>query len=81
MVIAGLAGDAGKTLVSLAVILRARRAGVSVRAFKKSPDYIDPAWLGWACGRPARSLDSFLMGFDGATDPFCLLYTSDAADE
>jgi cobyrinic acid a,c-diamide synthase len=52
------------------VILLARRAGVSVRAFKKGPDYIDPAWLGWACGRPARNLDTYLMGFDGAVDSF-----------
>ena len=70
MVIAGLAGDAGKTLVSLAVILLARRAGAGVRAFKKGPDYIDPAWLGWACGRPARNLDTYLMGFDRAVDSF-----------
>ena len=70
MAIAGLAGDGGKTLVSLAVILLARRAGASVRAFKKGPDYIDPAWLGWACGRPARNLDTYLMGFDGAADSF-----------
>lgn len=41
-----------------------------VRAFKKGPDYIDPAWLGWACGFPARNLDTFLMGFDGAVDAF-----------
>ena len=68
--IAGLCGDSGKTLVSLATILLARRAGVPVRAFKKGPDYIDPAWLGWACGRPARNLDTFLMGFDGAADSF-----------
>jgi cobyrinic acid a,c-diamide synthase len=43
---------------------------MSVRAFKKGPDYIDPAWLGWACGRPARNLDTFLMGFDGAAGSF-----------
>ena len=52
------------------MILLARRAGARVRAFKKGPDYIDPAWLGWACGRPARNLDTFLMGFDGAVDSF-----------
>jgi cobyrinic acid a,c-diamide synthase len=65
-----MAGDSGKTLVSLAVILLARRSGVSVRAFKKGPDYIDAAWLGWACGRPARNLDTYLMGFAGAADSF-----------
>ena len=70
LVIAGLSGDSGKTLLSLATILLARRAGIRVRAFKKGPDYIDPAWLGWACGHPARNLDTFLMGFDGAANSF-----------
>ncbi len=33
-------------------------------AFKKGPDYIDASWLRWASGRPARNLDTYLMGFD-----------------
>ena len=66
LVVAGLAGESGKTLVSLALLLEARRRGIPVRAFKKGPDYIDAAWLGWASGRPARNLDTYLMGFAGA---------------
>ncbi len=62
VVIAGLAGDSGKTLVSLALLLQARRHGEPASAFKKGPDYIDAAWLAWASGRPARNLDTFLMG-------------------
>jgi cobyrinic acid a,c-diamide synthase len=65
-----MAGDSGKTLVSLALILLARRAGVPVRAFKKGPDYIDAAWLAWASGHAARNLDTWLMGFDGAAASF-----------
>jgi len=68
--VAGLAGDSGKTVVSLALLLAARQAGLAVQAFKKGPDYIDAAWLAWASARPARNLDSFLMGFDRAVWSF-----------
>ena len=47
IVIAGLAGDSGKSIVSMA-LLRAAGTGFEVRAFKKGPDYIDAAWLSWA---------------------------------
>jgi len=70
LVVAGLGGDTGKTLVTLALILHARRQGIPVAAFKKGPDYIDAAWLRWASGRPARNLDTYLMGFDAARDSF-----------
>jgi len=70
LVVTGLSGESGKTLVSLALALEARRRGVSVAAFKKGPDYIDAAWLGWASGRPARNLDTYLMGFRQAADSF-----------
>ena len=62
LVVAGLSGDSGKTLVSLALLQTARALGLDTRAFKKGPDYIDAAWLTWAAGRPARNLDTFLMG-------------------
>ncbi len=62
LMIAGLAGDAGKTIVSLALLLAWRRAGQPVLAFKKGPDYIDPAWLAWASGQQARNLDTYLAG-------------------
>jgi cobyrinic acid a,c-diamide synthase len=64
IVVAGLAGDSGKTLVALALIVAARGRGLAVRAFKKGPDYIDAAWLTWASGAPARNLDTFLAGHD-----------------
>ncbi len=70
LVIAGAAGDSGKTIVSLVLLFAARERGWDVRAFKKGPDYIDAAWLAWASGHPARNLDTFLMGFPGATASF-----------
>ncbi len=64
LLIAGMSGGSGKTLISLALLLALRRAGFQVRAFKKGPDYIDAAWLGWAASYPARNLDTYLMGRD-----------------
>jgi cobyrinic acid a,c-diamide synthase len=61
LVIAGLAGDSGKTLLAagLARVLTSR--GLAVAPFKKGPDYIDAGWLGAAARRPGRNLDTFLM--------------------
>ena len=70
LVIAGAAGDSGKTIVSLVLLLAARERGQDVRAFKKGPDYIDAAWLAWASGHPARNLDTCLMGFPRAVESF-----------
>jgi cobyrinic acid a,c-diamide synthase len=70
LLIAGLSGGSGKTVASLGLLLLLRRAGVEVRAFKKGPDYIDPAWLTWASGHPARSLDTFLMGRERVLSSF-----------
>lgn len=70
VLIAGISGGSGKTITTMGLLLMLRRAGVEVRAFKKGPDYIDPAWLSWASSYPARNLDTFLMGADGAASSF-----------
>ncbi len=63
ILIAGLSGDSGKTIVSCGLLASFRDKGLGVSAFKKGPDYIDPAWLSLASGKPARNLDTYLMGF------------------
>lgn len=70
LVIAGMSGSSGKTIVSLGLLQLLRRAGIDVRAFKKGPDYIDAAWLTWASSHAARNLDTYLMGSDRVRDSF-----------
>ncbi len=62
LVVAGTGGDSGKTLVTLGLAAAWRQAGLVVSAFKKGPDYIDAAWLSRATDRPARNLDTWIMG-------------------
>ncbi|MBW2523948.1 MAG: cobyrinate a,c-diamide synthase, partial [Deltaproteobacteria bacterium] len=61
VVVAGLAGDSGKSLVALGLAKALAARGFGVAAFKKGPDFIDAAWLAAASGRDARNLDTFLM--------------------
>ena len=61
LVVAGLSGDGGKTLVSLGLCRALADRGRVVQAFKKGPDYIDAAWLTAATGRPCRNLDPYLF--------------------
>lgn len=59
LVIAGLSGGSGKTLVSLGVTRALYLAGHRVKTFKKGPDYIDSAWLASAAGTTKGNLDPY----------------------
>jgi cobyrinic acid a,c-diamide synthase len=76
LVVAGMSGDSGKTMLALGLLLMLRDQH-DLRAFKKGPDYIDTAWLTWASGRPARNLDTYLMGFPGSLAAFARSATRD----
>ena len=61
ILIAGLRGGSGKTIVSLGLIASWRSRGMAVAPFKKGPDFIDAGWLALAAGRPCHNLDTFLI--------------------
>ncbi|MDR1488954.1 MAG: cobyrinate a,c-diamide synthase [Desulfovibrio sp.] len=59
LLISGLSGGAGKTMLTLGIARAFRRAGLEVVAFKKGPDYIDAAWLALAARAARANLDLF----------------------
>ena len=59
IVISGLSGGAGKSMVSLGLARALTRRGFHVQTFKKGPDYIDSAWLALAAGTRQATLDPF----------------------
>jgi len=64
IVIAGLAGGSGKSVVSVGLAALWNRSGKIVAPFKKGPDYIDAGWLQCAAGRNCYNLDPFLVTED-----------------
>ncbi|NIA08551.1 MAG: cobyrinate a,c-diamide synthase [Nitrospiraceae bacterium] len=61
LIVAGLKGGAGKTIVALGLLRAWHKQGLRAIPFKKGPDYIDAAWLSRAANRPCYNLDPFLM--------------------
>ena len=61
VVLAGLRGGSGKTILTLGLIAALRETGHKVAPFKKGPDFIDAGWHTFAADRQCYNLDSFLM--------------------
>lgn len=53
--------SSGKTIVSLGLCTAFKQKSLTVQAFKKGPDYIDPIWLAQASGNPCYNLDFYNM--------------------
>jgi cobyrinic acid a,c-diamide synthase len=78
LLVAGLRGGGGKTLLSLGLAASFRFRGLTVAPFKKGPDYIDASWLTRAAQAPCRNLDLFLFSASTAVRSF--VGASSAAD-
>jgi cobyrinic acid a,c-diamide synthase len=78
IVVAGTSGDSGKTLVSVGLLAGLRQLGYVTCAFKKGPDFIDPAWLMAASGSKVRNLDTFLVDSQKVRTSFITHSDSDA---
>ncbi len=61
LMIAGLSGDSGKTIVSLCLVSAFCQKDIGVSVFKKGPDYIDSAWLRAIAGTDCYNLDTYLV--------------------
>ncbi len=70
LVIAGLRGGSGKTIVSLGITTAWTKKGYKVSCFKKGPDYIDAGWLSYAAGIPCYNLDTYLCSEDKVENSF-----------
>ena len=77
LVIGGLSGDSGKTIISCGLLAYFKSKGLDVTGFKKGPDYIDAAWLSLSSGKPARNLDTYMMGFQKVRESFLINASSD----
>lgn len=62
LLVAAPASGQGKTTITAALARRYRRAGLTVRAFKCGPDFLDPMILERASGHPVQTLDLFMVG-------------------
>ena len=70
LVVAGLGGGSGKSVVSVGLVALLAGMGHKVVPFKKGPDYIDAGWLSLAAGRPCFNLDPYLMDEDAMLASF-----------
>lgn len=78
VVLAGLRGGSGKTILTLGLIAALRGMGYKVAPFKKGPDFIDAGWHTFAAERQCYNLDSFLMTDEQILSSF--VFRSQGAD-
>ncbi len=70
LVIAGMSGGSGKSVVTVGLIAALAHRGLSVVPFKKGPDYIDAGWMKLAAKKNCYNLDPYLMSEEAICKSF-----------
>jgi len=70
LMVAGLAGGSGKSIVSVGLTAAFAALGKKVVPFKKGPDYIDAGWLKMAAKHNCYNLDQYFMDNDAIHSSF-----------
>jgi len=70
LILAGLGGGSGKTILTLGLLRAWVETGRKIKPFKKGPDYIDATWLGLAARTTAVNLDPFFLSTEKLTSLF-----------
>ncbi len=80
LIVAGVRGGSGKTILSLGLIAALRsQKGLRVTPFKKGPDFIDAGWLSVAAKSSCYNLDTFLVTKEKVLNSFISHFTGDIA--
>lgn len=64
IVLSAAGSGSGKTSIATGLMSRLSKTK-KVQSYKVGPDFIDPSFHAVATGRPARNLDTFIMGAEG----------------
>lgn len=71
MIISGVSGKIGKTVVTSAIISLLRERGYRVQPFKIGPDFIDPSYHNIFSNTSSRNLDAVMFRKETIINSFC----------
>jgi cobyrinic acid a,c-diamide synthase len=71
IIISGVSGKIGKTLITSAIISLLRERGYRVQPFKVGPDFIDPSYHNIFSDVSSRNLDSIMFNRETIIKSFC----------
>lgn len=61
IVLGGTHSNSGKTTVTASILKALSSRGMNLAPFKAGPDYIDPMFHKFVCGKPSHNLDTFML--------------------
>ncbi|MCL1979212.1 MAG: hydrogenobyrinic acid a,c-diamide synthase (glutamine-hydrolyzing) [Methanomassiliicoccaceae archaeon] len=62
VVIAGTHSGAGKSTITMGLLMALKKRGLNPQSFKAGPDYLDPMHHTMALGKECRNLDTWMFG-------------------